>query len=208
ISSRTKHVSMMHLLMTTNLHSSRLLLALALVAFFSMPDGHAQKRHRAKRVHHKRTVKRHRVHRAHYRYRHLPRRRVVVAKVPNGAVVIRHRNVRYRFYGGVCYRPQGSGFVVVRAPIGLRVAVLPVGYQRLVVRQRTVYYYYGTYYAAQGDQYAVIDAPEGATVNALPEGYNTVEHAGEEFLELDDVYYRPVQDDAGETAYQVVPKPE
>ncbi len=160
---------------------------------------------------HKRNARARRV--AHVRYAHLPKRGARVTVV-SGARSIRFRKVNYRFHNGVFYKPVGSSLVVHRAPIGIRIKVLPTKHRRIIVGPRTYYYYYGTYYAKtpdtskDGDEYEVIDAPMGAEVDALPEGYTVETINGNDYYVLDSTYYEPRINDSNEEYYVVVAKPE
>ena len=156
-----------------------------------------------KKAHHKKAHKK-RV--AHHHYRHLPKRGVVVKTLPTGAVVIKHKGSKLHFHNGVFYKPKGAGsFTVVRAPIGVRIKVLPLGHKKIVVRKRPYVYYYGTFYAKTNDseEYEVVNAPIGAEVDALPEGYEMEEIDGVVYYTLDDVKYME-KDADGEPVYQVV----
>lgn len=144
----------------------------------------------------RRRVRRTRV--VHHHYRHLPRRGVTVATVHRRATVIRWGGVGFRLHAGVWYRPMGKKWVVARAPIGVRIRVLPKGYRKVVVGPRTYFYYYGVYYQLQDKEYVVVDAPMGAEVDSLPDGYHTEVIDGKEYYVLDDVYYMPSKNDDGE----------
>jgi len=161
------------------------------------------KKEQHKKAHHKKVHKK-RV--AHHHYRHLPRRGVVVKTLPTGAVVIKHKGTKLHFHNGVFYKSKGAAsFSVVRAPIGVRIKVLPVGHKKIVVRKRLYVYYYGTFYAKTNDSeaYEVVNAPIGAEVDALPEGYEMEEIDGVVYYTLDDVKYME-KDADGEPVYQVV----
>ena len=166
------------------------------------PKAHHKKEHH-KKTHHKKAHKK-RV--AHHHYRHLPKRGVVVKTLPTGAVVINHKGSKLHFHNGVFYKPKGvASFSVVRAPIGVRIKVLPVGHKKIVVGKRPYVYYYGTFYAKTNDSeiYEVVNAPIGAEVDALPEGYEMEEIDGVVYYTLDDVKYME-KDTDGEPVYHVV----
>jgi hypothetical protein len=91
-----------------------------------------------------------------------------VRALPSGHVPVydRARNPYY-FHGGVWYRPNGGGFVVVGPPIGVFVPVLPAYYTTVWFGGFPYYYANDTYYnwvPAQG-QYEVVDPPAGADTN-------------------------------------------
>ncbi len=161
------------------------------------------KKEQHKKSHHK---KAHSKQKAHYHYRHLPRRGVVIEKLPTGTVVLKHKGSKLHFHKGVFYKPKGAGgFTVVRAPIGMRIKILPVGHQRIVVKKKPYVYYYGSFYAKSNDSegYEVVEAPIGAEVDALPEGYEQEEIEGVVYYTLDDARYME-KDIDGEPVYQVV----
>ena len=53
----------------------------------------------------------------------------------------------------------------------------------------------------------MIEAPLGAEIGSLPDGYNTIEIAGDEYYELDQVYYLPSVNPEGEEVLVVVENP-
>ena len=84
-------------------------------------------------------------HRNHDRYRTQPVRRNVHYRYPRHRHVVRtlHRNhvrfvyggLPYFYYAGIYYTTYGNEYIVVVPPRGFRIAVLPVGYVRIVVRR-------------------------------------------------------------------------
>jgi hypothetical protein len=90
----------------------------------------------------------------------LPRDRLVFNRGPN----------RYFYAGGVWYAPRGAGFVVVGAPFGLFVPVLPPFYSTVWFGGVPYYYANDTYYmwSAQDNGYEVV-APPSDAVNAAPD---------------------------------------
>ncbi|MEM9326630.1 MAG: DUF6515 family protein [Bacteroidota bacterium] len=80
----------------------------------------------------------------------------IVRTLPKNHVVITHRNVRYRYVNGVYYRPKGNGFVVVSAPMGIRVTSLPRTATVVRVRGKRYYRYEGIYYRKSGRTYEVV----------------------------------------------------
>ena len=87
------------------------------------------------------------------RVRELPRRR--------RPVVVRDR--RYYYHRGMYYRPRPPGYVVVRAPIGARVGVMPPGYISFLIGPRHYFYANLTYYLwePRRREYVVVEKPEG-----------------------------------------------
>ena len=68
---------------------------------------------------------------------------------------------RYYYSDGVWYAPRGPGFVVVTAPVGMFIPVLPPYYSTVWVAGVPYYYANDTYYVWQGDAsgYQVVDPP-------------------------------------------------
>jgi len=186
-----------------------------LMLFAFTPEVVAQKKKNKVKSHVKQNHKKHfrpkkAKHIAHrHRYRHLPKRGKVVRKLGTSAVRIGFRGAHFHFHNGVWYRPYKKQFIVARAPFGIRVRVLPVGYRRIVVGPRPYFYYYGTYYVKveNSEEYEVITAPIGATVDALPDGYKIVKVKDIEYYQLDDVYYEPRIDEENKEYYVVVKNP-
>ena len=90
-------------------------------------------------------------------------RGVVVGAVPRGAQPVRYGGARYWYHGGVWYRPEGPGFLVIAPPVGIVVDVLPPYYAAVAAGGVQYYYANDTYYlfnsAARGFQ--VVDPPAG-----------------------------------------------
>ncbi len=167
--------------------------------------------HTRKVVKRSQTVRRH--HRAaHFHYRHLPKWGYRVKVAPEGASVIVFKGVKYRFLNGMFYKPVSSrSFVVVAAPRGIKVTVLPKASKKIVLagKARPYYYYYGTYYAKNVvhgiTNYEAVEAPIGAQVDALPEGYKELEINENVYYVLDNDYYKEVVTGSGdEVHYEVV----
>ena len=69
----------------------------------------------------------------------------------------------------------------------------------------TLYYYYGGifYSPYDGGGYEVTTPPVGAAVPDMPDGAKAIKINGQQFYELNGVYYKAVVNDAGKTMYQV-----
>lgn len=97
---------------------------------------------------------RHHYHPTGHRLRVLPRSylRIVVHGLP------------YFYFGGVFYRNHVSGYIVVRAPIGAVVSVLPVGFIAFSLGGVTYYHANDTYYLWDDGRevYYVVEKPRGA----------------------------------------------
>ena len=70
----------------------------------------------------------------------------------------------YFYYYGTFYKPLGSTYVVVSAPIGAVVTSLPVGFAAFSIGLSTYYYVNDTYYVwdEPRDAYVVVEKPQGA----------------------------------------------
>lgn len=113
----------------------------------------------------------------HYdaRYSHnyyYPAHGAYVTTLPHSPVVITRPGGNYYYAGGVWYRPYGGSYVVVTAPIGVFVPVLPAYYTTLWVGGIPYYYANDTYYTWSGDQsgYQVVDPPNQPNFVAAPPG--------------------------------------
>ena len=92
----------------------------------------------------------------HYYARH----GAVVAAVPGRPLIFSHAGGHYYYSGGVWYAPRGPSFVVVAAPVGLFVPVLPPFYTTVWFGGVPYYYANDTYYMYGGGQgYEVVDPP-------------------------------------------------
>lgn len=186
------------------------ILLLSATFFFAYPSEiTAQKRRKAVKKHIKKHHKKKARHIAHVRYRHLPKRGKLVRKLGVGFIGVRFKGVHFRFHNGVCYRPRGNRFMVIRAPLGIRIRKLPLGYRRFLLGTRHYFYYYGTYYvkADNANEYIVVDAPLGAKIDALPEGYDTLEVNGITYYRLDNVYYKFIVNSDKDTHFIVTKAP-
>ena len=111
----------------------------------------------------------------HYdaRYNHnyyYPMHGAYVPTLPGAAVVVPRGGGRYYYSGGVWYLPSGPRFVVVGAPIGVFVPVLPVYYTTLWVGRIPYYYANETYYTWNAAQsgYEVVEPPSGPAASTQP----------------------------------------
>lgn len=109
------------------------------------------------------------------RYSHnhyYPVRGGVVRELPEHAVTFTRPEGRFFYSGGVWYAPRAGGFVVVGAPIGLFVPILPPFYTTLWIGGFPYYYANETYYMWDAEQngYEVVAPPndQGASTEAPP----------------------------------------
>ena len=102
-----------------------------------------------------------------------------VKTLPAGHRRIAVGGAYYYYHGGVFYRPQGSTYIVINAPIGARVNALPTGYLSFSIGSRRYFYVNATYYFFEPDkqEYVVVEEPEGAD-----EAMNLAQPAGQLFV--------------------------
>jgi hypothetical protein len=102
------------------------------------------------------------------RYRHdryYPDRGAFVAGVPGRPFMYERPGGRYYYSGGIWYAPQGPNFVVVAAPVGVFVPVLPPFYTTVWFGGIPYYYANDSYYvwSQAQDGYEVVDPPDAQT---------------------------------------------
>ncbi|MEO1262918.1 MAG: DUF6515 family protein [Bacteroidota bacterium] len=131
-------------------------------------------------------------HRRHYRHCHRYGQRLHI--LPVGYRTVWWRGSRFYFHAGLWFSGGPSGYVVITAPVGAHLTVLPDDYLTVAVGTGTYYYYYGTYYRfdPMAKVYVVVTAPVGAEVPAIPEGYIVEHDRGVEVFVVGAVRYRPV----------------
>ncbi|HZO21079.1 MAG TPA: DUF6515 family protein [Steroidobacteraceae bacterium] len=107
-----------------------------------------------------------RFHHDHY----YPSRGYAVHDLPRDRIVVNGPRGRYYFSGGVWYEARGPRFVVVSAPIGLFVPVLPPFYTTVWFAGVPYYYADDTYYAwrPSSGEYEVVDPPGGDPTTDAP----------------------------------------
>jgi hypothetical protein len=107
-----------------------------------------------------------RFHHDHY----YPSRGYYARELPPDRVIVTGPRGRYFYSGGVWYSPGPRGYVVVGAPIGTYVPVLPPYYTTVWVGGAPYYYANDTYYMwRDSDQeYEVVDPPDERAANTEP----------------------------------------
>lgn len=157
---------------------------------------HHVKKHGHRRVVHRRSHRRHVFHAPGHRIASLPRRIHRIA----------HHRKHYFYHSGVFYRPHRSGYVVIRAPIGVHVHALPLGYRRFHIGSRYYFYANSGYYVwiAATRQYVVVDMPDGSDAAlaaayddgaTVPQGYSQ-QYCHEQAIKQSG-YYPGLPDDHG-----------
>lgn len=138
-------------------------------------------------------------------YHKMPRKgQVVHQSHVNKARQIHYSGRDYYYRNGVFYFRDGVDYRVTKAPIGVRISLLPE--PRLIwVNNIQYYYYFGTYYRyiELTREYEVVTPPVGAIVESIPDGYETVVINGETYYIVDDAQYKAVIYN-GEIWYEVI----
>jgi len=121
-----------------------------------------------------------------------------------GGVGVRAVAVRgaYGYNRGGFYRP---GFGYYGYPhLGFYLGVLPFGYYPFYWGDDLYYYYGGVFYSPyDGGGYQVTVPPVGAAIPSLPQGAKSIMIDGQQFYELNGVYYKAVINDQQKTVYVV-----
>jgi len=90
--------------------------------------------------------------------------------------------------------------------LGFSLGVLPFGYYPFWWGDAQFYYSGGYFYQYNNDQYTVVEPPIGAAVNSLPSNAQAITINGQQYYEVNGVYYVPVTKDDGTVVYQVAGK--
>lgn len=106
----------------------------------------------------------------------------------------RHSHYFYNqgFYGSLYY-PM----------LGLTFGYLSAGYYPFDWDDGQFYFSDGFYYQYDNDQYTVVEPPVGAAVKTLPTNAKSIQINGQQYYELNGVYYLPVTQDDGSIQYQI-----
>jgi hypothetical protein len=102
---------------------------------------------------------------------------------------------RYNFYNRFYY-PR----------LGFRLSVLPFGYYPFYWGDYPYYYSDGYYYQYDNSGYSIVEPPIGAILDQLPAGAQSIMIDGEQYYELNGVYYEAVTKNDGTTGYQIAGK--
>lgn len=90
--------------------------------------------------------------------------------------------------------------------LGFTCSVLPYGYYNFYWGDYQYFYSDGLYYQYENDQYTVVEPPIGAEVASLPEKAESIVINGQQYYELNGVYYQPVTKDDGTLVYMIAGK--
>jgi hypothetical protein len=109
-------------------------------------------------------------------------------------------------HGGYFYRHGYYGSLYYPY-LGLDFGYLPYGYYPFDWGDEEYYFSNGLYYQSNADnQYTVVEPPVGAAVNTLPSDAQSIVIDGQQYYELNGVYYSPITKDDGTAAYQIAGK--
>ena len=135
-----------------------------------------------------------------------------------------HGGVSYRYVNGLYYRPYASGFRIVTPPIGLRVSILPSGFNTVTLAGRPYFVAGGVYYLQSGPSVYIVvqkpveslvaENPPGEAANAiqhsmvasLPQGTSMVTINNKRYYKVNDTYYEKVTSENGEAGFVIVGK--
>ena len=101
-----------------------------------------------------------------------------------------------RGYYGTYYLPS----------IGFTCGYLPYGYYPFYYGDDEYFFSNGLFYQYYNDTYTVVEPPVGAEIKSLPDKAQSIVINGEQYYELNGVYYRPVTKDDGTIVYEVAGK--
>jgi hypothetical protein len=90
--------------------------------------------------------------------------------------------------------------------LGFSVGYLPFGYYPFYWDDSQYFYSGGLFYQYDNDQYTVVEPPVGAEVKTLPSNAQSIVINGQQYYEVDGVYYEPIAKDDGTLSYQVAGK--
>ena len=90
--------------------------------------------------------------------------------------------------------------------LGFSVGFLPYGYYPFYFGDYQYFYSAGLFYQYNNDQYTVVEPPVGAEVTTLPSNAQSIVINGQQYYEVNGVYYEPITKDDGTLSYQVAGK--
>ncbi|MEO0571059.1 MAG: DUF6515 family protein [Bacteroidota bacterium] len=85
-----------------------------------------------------------------------PKHGTVVTTIKRPKVFV-HKRTNFYFANGIWYKARGRKYIVVGAPIGIKVRSLPRGNKVVVVNGRKLYKYKGVWYKKSGRKYIVVN---------------------------------------------------
>ena len=120
----------------------------------------------------------------------------IIRTLPARAFRLTYGGLHYYYHAGLYYKPYWGGYIIVTAPVGLRIRNLPVGFTKIIVSGSHYYFHSGVFYVhhVEGDyNFQVVEAPVGAIVEELPDDIEKVEIDGQSYYEYNDVIYAKIK---------------
>jgi hypothetical protein len=90
--------------------------------------------------------------------------------------------------------------------LGFSVGFLPYGYYPFYFDDYQYFYSGGLFYQYNDNQYTVVEPPVGAEITTLPSNAQSIVINGQQYYEVNGVYYEPITKDDGTLSYQVAGK--
>jgi hypothetical protein len=113
----------------------------------------------------------------------------------NGSANRGYYHYNHGYYGSY-YTPR----------LGFSIGFLPYGYYPFYFDDYQWFYSDGLFYQYDNDQYTVVEPPVGAEVTSLPSNAQSIVINGQQYYEVNGVYYQPITKDDGTLSYQVAGK--
>jgi hypothetical protein len=132
----------------------------------------------------------------------------------NQGSVYGRNHVGYVAGGGRGYLPGNTYYHYNRGyyssyyypQLGISIGYLPYGYYPFYWDNYQYFYSDGLFYQYNNDQYTVVEPPVGAEVKSLPANAQSIVINGQQYYEVNGVYYEPITKDDGTLSYQVAGK--
>ncbi|MDB5117187.1 MAG: hypothetical protein JWQ79_2679 [Mucilaginibacter sp.] len=116
-----------------------------------------------------------------------------------------YRYSPWRAHGGF-YFNRGFYGSLYYPRLGFSLGFLPFGYYPFYWGDAQFYYSDGYFYNYDNNEYTVVEPPIGAAINTLPSKAQPITINGQQYYELNGVYYLPVTKDDGTVVYQIAGK--
>jgi hypothetical protein len=132
---------------------------------------------------------------------------------PNGATYRTAPQVGYNrsatgYWGSHGYNHYNHGYYnsYYLPRLGFTIGVLPYGYYPFYFGDLQYFYSSGLYYEYENSQYTVVEPPLGAEITSLPQDAQAISINGQQYYELNGVYYQPTTKDDGTVVYVIAGK--
>ncbi|OED36700.1 hypothetical protein AB832_05465 [Flavobacteriaceae bacterium (ex Bugula neritina AB1)] len=86
----------------------------------------------------------------------IPSKKVVVIKGHKPKLIV-YKNVKYYRDNGIWYKKKRNKYVVVKAPVGARIATLPMGCKKVRIKGVTYYRCKGVFYKKSGRKFIIVN---------------------------------------------------